>query len=359
MKYFTIFLILCVLSNAAECTTGGDSHCAKCRNEEVCGTKINRCVCCEEGYTYDTELKCKCDTTTNRYSETSDKKCVKCDIHCTSGCKSKGADKCDSACMEGWKLENDVCNKKCSIDHCAVCKDENTCNTCEIGYEKKDSDKKCEKIDCSGNDATHCELCTDKKAAAQCVQCESGYAKESYGSDNKCKDLKVCEWEEDTTCGKDHEYLAYENGKCYNQGSGSYIKIDGNKVCAFEDSKCEKVLKEPKYEKKIDGCVKVEDKWYKYKEDDCKVKEYDNDKCDNGKDITSVCKKNGDKDYWLITKDSQYVTFYEAEGCPADKIVKVDSECETLSCKGSGAVMNMVILAVLIISFMIWSYSNW
>jgi len=353
MKYFTLFLILCILANAEDCKTGGDNHCAKCYNEERCGQKVSRCSCCEEGYIYESEIKCKCGAA--GWSEMSDKKCVKCDEHCTSGCKTKGADKCDSSCQDGYKLENDKCNRLCSIEHCGVCNDKDTCKVCEAGYELKDSNKKCEKIDCSNNKATHCELCTDKTDEKQCIRCESGYEKESMGSDYKCKDLSVCETEYNDDCGTDTERFAYEKDKCYDTGSNKYVKYDGSKGCYYEDSKCTKRYQTIKTEEKLNSCTKIGEKWYKYKSDDCKVKEYTSDKCDGGSDVLDYkCIKNADNEYIQVAPGTPYVSYYEKDGCKWDDRVKVDDECEDMECKGgSGAVMNMIILAILIISFMI------
>jgi len=127
------------------------------------------------------------------------------------------------------------------------------------------------------------------------------------------------------------------------------------KYVLMNDSKCTKRYQTVKSEDKLNSCTKIGDKWYKYKPDDCKVKEYSSDKCDNGDDVKErKCIKNGDNDYVLVEVDKSVVEYYTKEGCAWDDRVKVDEECEDLHCKGgSGAVMNMIILAILIISFMI------
>jgi len=231
MKYFTLFLILCILANAEDCTTGGDNHCAKCNNSQECGKKISECECCEEGYIPDGDIKCKCGA--SGWSQMSDKKCVKCDIHCTDGCAAEGADKCHSKCQEGWELKDNKCNKLCNIEHCSTCNDKDTCKTCEDAYELKDSNKKCEKIDCKDNKATHCELCTDKTDKTKCIRCESGYELDEKESICK-KDLSVCEVEIEEECVKETFRFAYEEGKCYDIGSNHYDKYEGNKVCSYE-----------------------------------------------------------------------------------------------------------------------------
>jgi len=105
MKYFTIFLILCVLAYAGDnCKTktqDSTRHCTKC---DECDPDV--CDTCEEGWAkvnYDSDDCTKCAAGYSLHEN----KCVKCDEHCTSGCETKGAGKCDSECQTGWGLVQD------------------------------------------------------------------------------------------------------------------------------------------------------------------------------------------------------------------------------------------------------------
>jgi proprotein convertase subtilisin/kexin type 5 len=134
--------------------------------------------------------------------------CQSCDAHCTSGCTTKLADKCDSKCAAHWYLDSDNTCKECPAN----------CNKCDNVHDKCDSASDCD---------TGFGLSTD----GQCVQCSAGC------KDHQCTVANKCNANQ---CIADKYY--YANEKCEScTSSDEDSKLFGCDECndANTCTKCE------------------------------------------------------------------------------------------------------------------------
>ena len=352
-------------------------NCVKCEDEGCveCDAKGKKqCTKCESGYT----LK--------------DRQCINCAKHC-SYCYTSGEGKCDEEkyCDKKYYLDttSQTC-KECTDKHCYKCsgEGEGKCTECKPGYYWDTEKKSCKKYDCSKNERVHCGLCESAEATATCLECEDGYKEDNYQTDNtkKCIEegkLTKCEWT-DEQCGKKGEEHKerYQEDVCYLEyvGSTKSYKIESGKKCHYTDDKCETRVKKPEYLDVTDKCIRLKDKkvnkgnkCYKMKSGDkceTEVKEYDVDegtendddpKCScNGEGkstFTPKCRKVEEGEYedkfvYTVVGSSGKFPLYTDEDC-TKPLEKGDAECEKLPCTGSGSVMNIIMVAILIISFMI------
>ena len=366
-----------------------NNKCVKCEAEHcsVCDSSDNKkCTTCESGYI------------------AKDGQCKQCDPNCRS-CLVNGEGKCDTnSCDEKYYLaEGNTC-AKCVEDHCRECSGAGaaTCTRCKEGYvlkegKCKDCADKClvctvngkEKCDTDGCKEKYyttaeykCEKCEDDHCLkctgagqAKCTRCEEGYLLEN----SKCTEEAVCKIENTDQCGVKSGYTTYYvNDRCVaNVGSGSY-KISGGVKCSYTDSACQNKVKEYKYLDVTDNCIRLKDKlnenepkkYYKMKKvEKCQtpepVKEYLTEDCSGEGTTTfsSICRKVESGEYedkyvktpasstLFPTYNAQFPLYSDAS-C-TQQIEKGDAKCVSMGCSGNGSVMNVIIVAILIISFMI------
>jgi len=212
MKYFTLFLILCLANASDECGSmkHGCNDCQKCGEEgqetEICqccdvgyldtetGLNYGNCLGCAPGYGYNSDKdKCKpCDAENcikcSEYHEICEKciegydvdkkgeeknKCVKCAVENCDDCDSDDDLKTcrENGCRAVFELSKDrkSCTRICSIENCDICSTVNTCAVCMKGFELSADYTKCEKIICNDE---NCDICYSSDS---CETCKEGF----------------------------------------------------------------------------------------------------------------------------------------------------------------------------------------
>jgi len=263
MKYFTIFLILTVLVNAADDCTKTVAHCTTCN---VCDNTV--CTKCDEAnhYVLDSTNKCVCNELSDpQYSEY-ENACVECDSGCTSGCSTKGKNHCDSTCdikhvWVGKDSEGEDVYKceKCDVNCAQGCstKGKKKCDaTCDSGYslrtKAKDSSISDEEdytcVECDKNCAkigTTTDFGCSEKGAKKCDKvCEPRYTLDTKSTDSKAYTCQACDLH-CTKCDTNGAGFCDPNGDDNDYCDEGWVLDRSTKKCVQCDLNC------------VDGCKAV------------------------------------------------------------------------------------------------------
>lgn len=182
---------------------------------------------------------------------TYNEKCILCD--------SERCIRCNANCTAGQFIDFEDCTCKTCIAGCVYCKDDTTCEKCNVGYEKNASnicvpctaghysDDGFTCVECSAGQAqsetgkSYCNVCEagtfSKEAGSQnCVTCPAGEYNTSAGSTTCIK----CEVDNYCTGGSHH--AACDPGYGADEGSSSCVacstKIDANCEECLNQSEC-------------------------------------------------------------------------------------------------------------------------
>ena len=180
--------------------------CEKCHFtcEKCTGSSEKECTVCKEGRKL-VDGKCVlievCDETKGYFMKND--KCYKCEEGCLK-CKSK--EECEKCDMEGYYLEDGICKKAqecdktigtffndgkcspCQTVGCKDCKNQDTCNTCDDGYNYDKDTGKCVKPPCEPKENQYVVMVNGKK---ECKDCDATCKTCKAGSNKDCTECEL------------------------------------------------------------------------------------------------------------------------------------------------------------------------